>query len=342
MQQERCEGCGFVWDVPIPEAIDLVRHAPARISELFADGPGVRSEDRAGWSPTAYLWHLIDVLRFGAERLLTIALDPGNGVPSWDQEAMAENRGYEQLSHVVGLRVLAGTADGWVAAAEAAPQDGSVAHPERGSLTTPDAIRRNAHEAVHHGLDIQRGLIGPRVSFRPLRDDDADFALMARWLSVPRVLEWYSGLDSPWSQDDVADEYRKYLRGEEPVSCAFILFDGEPVGEIQWYPVGYDRTDGRTKVVAEPLTTWGIDVFIGEPERWHRGIGTEAVRRIIARCYAEGASLVTIDPHVVNERAIRAYEKAGFRKVQILPEYELHDGVLRDAWLMAAPPPDGD
>lgn len=46
------------------------------------------------------------------------------------------------------------------------------------------------------------------------------------------------------------------------------------------------------------------------------------------------AERVVIDPEAWNERAIRSYEKAGFVKVRHLPGHEMHEGVLRDAWLM--------
>jgi hypothetical protein len=38
------------------------------------------------------------------------------------------------------------------------PVDASVEHPEFGTLTAEDIIRRNAHEVQHHELDIRRGL----------------------------------------------------------------------------------------------------------------------------------------------------------------------------------------
>ena len=44
-------------------------------------------------------------------------------------------------------------------------------------------------------------------------------------------------LDSPWNVQAVKDEYLKYLHGVEPVTCAFILFDGEPVGETELMPI---------------------------------------------------------------------------------------------------------
>jgi len=46
------------------------------------------------------------------------------------------------------------------------------------------------------------------------------------------------------------------------------------------------------------------------------------------------ADVVTIDPLIYNTRAVRSYEKAGFRKVRLMPQCELHEGLYRDSWLM--------
>jgi aminoglycoside 6'-N-acetyltransferase len=37
-----------------------------------------------------------------------------------------------------------------------------------------------------------------------------------------------------------------------------------------------------------------------------------------------------------NYRAQRAYQKAGFRRVRLVPDAEVHEGVARDEWLMVA------
>lgn len=38
------------------------------------------------------------------------------------------------------------------------------------------------------------------------------------------------------------------------------------------------------------------------------------------------ANAVILDPHKNNPRAIRAYQKSGFRIIEDLPEHELHEG----------------
>jgi aminoglycoside 6'-N-acetyltransferase len=68
-----------------------------------------------------------------------------------------------------------------------------------------------------------------------------------------------------------------------------------------------------------------------------RGLGTDAVRTL-ARYLLEvrGHHRLTIDPAADNARAIRTYEKVGFRAVGVMRRYErgkdgtFHDGLLMD------------
>ena len=103
-----------------------------------------------------YVWHLVDVLRIGAERLFTLTHDPGRGITCWDENALAEALRYEQLSPGVGLIVLRSAAREWVKAASNAPAETTVRHPEFGNLGALEITRRNAHEVHHHLMDINR------------------------------------------------------------------------------------------------------------------------------------------------------------------------------------------
>lgn len=156
--EEKCQGCGYLWSVSLDEAVSLVEGAADRYTRLLAGGGGGRSEGPGRWSATGYLWHIVDVLRFGTERLWTLTLDAGSGIPGWDQDALAAVRHYDKLSAAVGLRALQVAARDWVQAAREAPRTAQVEHPVFGTLTTGDSIRRNAHEVHHHQLDIQRAL----------------------------------------------------------------------------------------------------------------------------------------------------------------------------------------
>lgn len=80
-----------------------------------------------------------------------------------------------------------------------------------------------------------------------------------------------------------------------------------------------------------------IDIFV-DPAWHNQGLGTEAVRRALQHLVtSRGHHRVTIDPAVMNAAAIRAYEKAGFRRVGVMRAYERdaagdawHDGLLME------------
>jgi len=155
---DHCAECGFDWSSPLAVAVDEVAEAPARYGVLFRSGDGPISRDDRVWTPREYLWHMVDVLRYGTERLWTLELDPGAGVMAWDENLVATVRDGSSLSALVGLHALAAAADEWVRAVENAPGDVTAAHPEFGPMDRLFMVRRNAHESVHHELDIRRGL----------------------------------------------------------------------------------------------------------------------------------------------------------------------------------------
>jgi hypothetical protein len=151
-----CAECGFDWEITRQDAVDMVAQLPRAATAAITGIPDPvrRTGDR--WSASMYLWHLVDVLRIGTERLLALTHDPDRGIPCWDENALAEARRYQQLSPAVGLIVLQSATPAWITAATAAPDDVQVRHPRFGGLGTVDIIRRSAHEVHHHLMDINR------------------------------------------------------------------------------------------------------------------------------------------------------------------------------------------
>ncbi len=179
-----------------------------------------------------------------------------------------------------------------------------------------------------------QGILG----IRRLQDESCDYQLLARWLSDQRVLEFFDGRDKPQGVESVRATYGPGIRGEDPVVPCFITWDERPIGMVLYYALA--SCDGPRYRLSETDGSYGIEIFIGEPEFWGKGIGAAVISTVVRYLYQEaGARLVFLDPHVSNERAVRCYEKAGFRKVCVLPSHELHEGEYRDAWLMVADPP---
>ncbi|MBI4311437.1 MAG: acetyltransferase [Chloroflexi bacterium] len=166
---------------------------------------------------------------------------------------------------------------------------------------------------------------------RLLRDTHADYALLARWLSDQRVLEFYEGRDTPFDYAKVVEEFGPRAEGSDEVVACIFEVGGAPLGYVQFYAVADPAEYG----LEEAKGVYGIDLFIGEPEQWGHGIGTAVVKAVTQHIFERlGAQRIVVDPHVTNGRAIRSYEKCGFRRVKLLPGHELHEGAWRDCWLM--------
>ena len=175
----------------------------------------------------------------------------------------------------------------------------------------------------------QDGALGIRL----MRDEQADYDLLALWLSDPRVLEFYEGRDNPHDLDRVREKYSPRVQAEENIVPCIIELERQPIGYVQYYPLPPESLAEYRIDLAE--SAYGIDLFIGAPELWGRGHGTRVLHALTDYLLERvGASIVTIDPYVSNLRAIRSYEKAGFGRVRVLPSHWLHEGTMQDSWLM--------
>ncbi|MEI2665404.1 GNAT family N-acetyltransferase [Rossellomorea sp. LJF3] len=166
-------------------------------------------------------------------------------------------------------------------------------------------------------------------SLRVREMESKDAQLLAKWLSDPRVLEFYEGRDQSFDLNKVKKVF--FDDEEDEIKC-IVEFGEAEVGYIQFYEVD-DETKKEYGYGDE--TIFGTDQFVGEPEYWNTGIGTKLVTGMVDFLTREKkADLIVMDPQSRNKRAIKCYEKCGFKKMKILPARELHEGVYQDCWLM--------
>jgi aminoglycoside 6'-N-acetyltransferase len=167
------------------------------------------------------------------------------------------------------------------------------------------------------------------LSVRPLAEEDA--ALLAAWLSDPRVLEFYEGRDQPHDLDRV----QKHFYAEDSgIVRNIVSYGNRPIGYIQYYEI-----DGEERELygyaGSQENIFGMDQFIGEPDYWNRGIGTMLIRAMEKYLLGEmKADRIVMDPQTWNTRALRVYEKCGFVRKKLLPRHERHEGAYRDCWLI--------
>ena len=156
---------------------------------------------------------------------------------------------------------------------------------------------------------------GDRVTLRPVVRNDAPG--LAGILATPEVARW-------WPAYDLARVEAEFLVNEPNYVVYAIEVDGRLVGAIQ------------THEEPEPeFRHASIDLFL-DPAVHGQGLGPDAIRAVIGHLVAvDGHHRLTIDPAADNERAIRAYEKVGFRPVGRLRQYQrFPDGTWHDGLLM--------
>lgn len=111
------------------------------------------------------------------------------------------------------------------------------------------------------------------------------------------------------------------------------------------------RTLAEDKLIGHlnlDVVDWsGRDAFvglgIGETDYWSKGYGTDVMTVLLRFAFTEiNLRRVTLTVFEYNPRAIRSYEKAGFRREGHLRKYlnregrrwnELYMGILRDEWM---------
>ncbi|MBD8069822.1 GNAT family N-acetyltransferase [Bacillus sp. PS06] len=166
-----------------------------------------------------------------------------------------------------------------------------------------------------------------RLKVRKLEEQDK--SLLVKWLSDPAVLEFYEGRDNPFDLEKVN---RVFYHSEDNEVRCIIEFDQKAIGYIQYYPL--DEQSKKEYGFSNEII-YGIDQFIGEVEYWNKGIGTLLITSMITFLLTDKKTdRIVMDPQIRNTRALKCYEKCGFKKVKILPKHELHEGKYQDCWLI--------
>ncbi|WP_188733339.1 GNAT family N-acetyltransferase [Oceanobacillus neutriphilus] len=152
-----------------------------------------------------------------------------------------------------------------------------------------------------------------------------DYEVMAQWLSTKEVLEFYGDVNSPFTLQQVKDKYEPRVNGDIPVIPYIVELDGSPIGFMQQYILNEEKQEEFG--YPTNLNVFGIDQFIGYPKLFNKGIGTKMIRIFIEYISQhKDVDIIILDPTASNLRAIKTYEKCGFRKVK-----KIHDGT---SWLM--------
>ena len=123
-----------------------------------------------------------------------------------------------------------------------------------------------------------------------------DLPLVNRWLARPHVAEWW-----PDGEGEVAEVVAACHDEAAETVPYLVQLEGKPFAYLQ--------------CTRESAGVRSIDQFIGEAEFLGQGHGSSFIRQFCDRLFAQAVPTITTDPDPINARAVRAYEKAGFRRI---------------------------
>lgn len=138
-----------------------------------------------------------------------------------------------------------------------------------------------------------------------------DIPMLREWLARPHVAEW-------WDEQLDEDELRAVYFTPDPDAPGTRYYiawrDGRPIGYIQSYVPAEEHGEWWQDVTDPSIR--GIDQFLANEDDLGKGIGTAMVRAFADFLYSDPTvTRIQTDPSPANARAIRCYEKAGFRRI---------------------------
>jgi diamine N-acetyltransferase len=166
-------------------------------------------------------------------------------------------------------------------------------------------------------------LVGDQVALGPLRRDLVP--TYQRWFNDFAVMGcWESDVVGPVAQESVEKLYDRTAENEQ--SRHFTIYEKATLRPI-----------GRTNLhrINHPHRVAAFGIFIGERDLWGRGYGTEATRLVLAYAFTQlNLHNVSLEVFADNERAVRAYLRAGFQHTGRRREAHRRAGRVVDVLLM--------
>ena len=172
-------------------------------------------------------------------------------------------------------------------------------------------------------------------TYTPLIRGELVFLRPPERSDLPTFVRWFADADmssllgnrAPFSEAGEEQWFSRHLEMQGKDVYGFVmcrLEDGAPFGTITLMHI--DRDNG----------TAGVGIAIGEKSMWGKGFGTDAMRALLDFGFGEvRLERIWLDVYDFNKRAVRSYEKAGFKIEGIQRHAHYSEGRHRDVVLMA-------
>ena len=168
---------------------------------------------------------------------------------------------------------------------------------------------------------------GQRIRLRPIEKDD--LPRFVKWFADPE-LRSHLAMHLPMSQ---GQEERWYERNLQAGDTQAYAIDAQPADMAvgPWIHIGscgFHNVEWRHRSAE-------MGIAIGARDYWNRGYGTDAVQTLCAfGFYSLNLNRICLRVFADNTRAIRCYQKVGFREEGRLRQDNFNNGAYRDTFIM--------
>jgi RimJ/RimL family protein N-acetyltransferase len=166
--------------------------------------------------------------------------------------------------------------------------------------------------------------LNPSLSITTRSVTESDRFLIRRWVSQPDVQAW-------WGSRAAAEAEIALALASSSSLCRMIEKDGTPIG----YGHAVNAGVWSDTIAGIPPGAYDIDLFIAAAESRGQGAGRCALDQLTAEVFATTLAVAcSVVVAIRNEKAVRAFERAGFSWVAIA-----HDPLSGPSWVMLKPRP---
>lgn len=161
---------------------------------------------------------------------------------------------------------------------------------------------------------------GSKTCLRALRHDDLPH--FVRWINDPETRRFMM-MRYPLSATEEENWWEGFVKRKGDHIFAIEAGDGTYIGNIGLHDI---QPENRRAL---------LGIIIGEKAYWGQGYGTDAIRAMLGWAFGYlNLHRVSLTVYAYNERAIRCYEKSGFRHEGSMRQARYVDGKYYDELVM--------
>lgn len=163
-------------------------------------------------------------------------------------------------------------------------------------------------------------IAGKKVRLRAI--ERSDIPAFVRWLNDPEVTQ-YLQIYMPLSLAQEERWFEDQLEQHDQSIFGIETLDGKLIGNVAL--VHIDWKNRRA----------GLGVMLGEKEYWGQGYGTDAITALLGFAFKQmNLHTVHLTTYEYNKRAIRCYEKCGFKLEGCMRQAHFYNGQYHDELVM--------